>query len=77
MGDDLEGKPAIETAVRVEAWSTRWSIRQFQQVGGPPVSVWRELRRIKDVPSTAPADIMRWAGMASNKHRAPWVCGTY
>ncbi len=59
LDKDLIGNDALETSARVEAWATRWRIRQFQQVGGPPVTVWRELRRVESVPADAPAHLRK------------------
>ncbi|ENR4657168.1 replication endonuclease [Salmonella enterica] len=48
-GRDKEtGSPWTELARHSAAWASLWGIKQFQFTGGPPVSVWRELRKLSD-----------------------------
>lgn len=81
--DDESGKPMKEAAAAAAAWSARWRIRQFQFVGGAPVTVYRELRRMADHDTAMglsvefaavhdAADVGDWAGYI-NAQGGPFV----
>ncbi len=56
---DESGRPVSEDAQHAIAWARIHGIRQFQQLGGPAVTLWRELRRVRDVCEWPPLEALR------------------
>ncbi len=71
-GDELDryGHELNSAAPRIEAWAACWGIRQFQFVGLPSVTVWREIRRLTDAQEE---QVKRWEAATQPHPRASAV----
>jgi len=66
LKDDSGTGTLGQAAERIVSWACRWKIRQFQFFGTAPVSVYRELRRIKTPSKDESLEAVRLAADGGN-----------
>lgn len=73
---DESGRPVSEDAQHAVAWARVHGIRQFQQLGGPAVTLWRELRRVREPCEWPPLEALRLCTDHTENEGRPEVTAT-
>jgi hypothetical protein len=71
IGDEISDETGVRVAdsvARVAAWASCHGVRQFQQIGGPPVGLWRECRRVRETVDADAIERARMEADAGNWH---------
>ena len=73
VGLDFDSGTDAEAASQsVRAWACINGIRQFQQIGGPSVTVWRELRRLEE-DAEKPIQLQLFEGARAAADQGNWM----